>query len=215
MNIPVKNPCVYAITNLVNGKRYIGSTKNLQRRRGGHIRALMAGRHINKHLQSAWDKYGKEAFKFCILCKVNSTDELLDAEQAWLDGFKPEYNKAKNAARPTLGMPGSMKGKHHSLETRSKISKGNTGKKRTDEMKLAQSTLQKKIKRGPMPEHVKQNLIRINTGRKLTAEHKKKLSAAKTGTKRSTASTAKASVSMKRKWSEPEYRAKMKLRPWH
>ena len=50
---------VYKIVNTVNGKIYIGSSKNIDRRWNEHIRVLELNAHNNQHLQNAWNKYGK------------------------------------------------------------------------------------------------------------------------------------------------------------
>ena len=59
---------VYAITNKVNGKAYIGSTITLPRLRWNtHKSALSRGVHHSYKLQSGWNKYGKENFEFLVL----------------------------------------------------------------------------------------------------------------------------------------------------
>ena len=55
-----KNIGIYRITNLINSKFYIGSSSNLKKRLYEHQRELNLGIHTNKHLQSAWNKYGEE-----------------------------------------------------------------------------------------------------------------------------------------------------------
>lgn len=55
---------VYEIRNTLNNKRYIGSSINIYRRWRDHKRMLNLSVHPNKHLQSAWNKYGEK--HFCI-----------------------------------------------------------------------------------------------------------------------------------------------------
>lgn len=53
---------IYQWRNLVNGKVYIGSTKNFTMRKKTHIEALRKNKHHNRHLQSAWRVvHGKQA----------------------------------------------------------------------------------------------------------------------------------------------------------
>lgn len=44
---------IYQIRNIVNGKVYIGSAVNIERRWGMHKNRLKAGQHRNIHLQRA------------------------------------------------------------------------------------------------------------------------------------------------------------------
>jgi len=72
-----------------NGKFYIGSSKDLCRRGAEHLNFLSQGKHCNKHLQNAFNKYGKESFIFEIIEKVNfiNSSELLKLEKEYLDIF--------------------------------------------------------------------------------------------------------------------------------
>lgn len=82
---------IYIITNIVNGKRYIGSSKNIRKRLWKHRSLLRHNKHENKHFQNAWNKYGEDKFVYSVLeqCTI---DVLLDKEQYYIDTLKPEYN---------------------------------------------------------------------------------------------------------------------------
>ena len=53
---------IYLIVNLVNGKRYIGSSVDIYNRLHDHLSNLKHNRAHNAHLQAAWNKYGDKAF---------------------------------------------------------------------------------------------------------------------------------------------------------
>ena len=55
---------IYKILNNINGKIYIGSTKNFNKRWVTHKYLLRLNKHENKHLQYAWNKYGEVHFEF-------------------------------------------------------------------------------------------------------------------------------------------------------
>ena len=105
---------VYTITNTSNGKIYVGSTIHVDRRRLEHFSALKYNKHINKHLQNAYNKYGRESFEFEVIETLEITDsikeDLLAREQFWIDNLKPEYN--------VLLVAGSNLGYHHTDETK-------------------------------------------------------------------------------------------------
>jgi group I intron endonuclease len=89
---------IYKITNIVNGKVYIGSSKNVEDRINKHKSNLKYKIHINKHLLSAWNKYGEENFSFQIL-KQMPLSLLRRAEQFYINKYqsinpKYGYNKA-------------------------------------------------------------------------------------------------------------------------
>jgi group I intron endonuclease len=58
---------IYMIKNMFNNKMYIGKSIDITRRWKKHKSDLNNNRHDNKHLQSAWNKYGQSAFKFSIV----------------------------------------------------------------------------------------------------------------------------------------------------
>lgn len=87
---------IYKITNLVNSKFYIGSAVYFKHRKGVHIYDLKNNRHGNIHLQRAWNKYGKKAFKFELIeeCKK---EILIEREQYYIDKLIPHYNICRTA----------------------------------------------------------------------------------------------------------------------
>jgi group I intron endonuclease len=97
---------IYKITNKVNQKFYIGSTKNFfSKRWWSHRNDLRLQQHGNKYLQRAWDKYGEKSFTFSVLEEDVPEENLYEREQFWIDTTNctdPEigYNIAKLATNP-------------------------------------------------------------------------------------------------------------------
>jgi len=89
---------VYKILNKINNKVYIGSSYNVNKRFKDHIRNLRSNNHINKHLQSSYNKYGEKSFEFIIIVKV-SKSILRKAEQIYINKYQSDnpkygYNKS-------------------------------------------------------------------------------------------------------------------------
>jgi group I intron endonuclease len=77
---------------MINGKFYIGSTKNLYKRSREHYSKLNTGKHPNIKLMNSINKYGIGNFKFEALdinCKI---EDLLVLEGKFIQNLKPEYN---------------------------------------------------------------------------------------------------------------------------
>ena len=108
------NSGIYKITNVANGKFYIGSAVNIKNRFSTHISELNSGTHDNRHLQRAWRKYGKDNFKFEIIENVEDKQLLLEREQFYIDNFNPDYNICRTA--------GNTSGRKATDETKLKIS---------------------------------------------------------------------------------------------
>lgn len=95
---------IYAIVNTVTGRKYIGSTAKLSKRWNDHRFHLRHGSHRNRHLQSAWRKYGEAAFAFVQLEAVIEDGQLIPREQYHLDAHAPlVYNVGACALSPMLG----------------------------------------------------------------------------------------------------------------
>jgi len=171
---------IYMLINNINGKFYIGSTKDFRKRKNSHFTALRRQKHCNKHLQRSFDMYGEKAFSFIRLHEYEPT-ELINNEQEYIDKFKPEYNQSKKAN------PGSAekspehrrkiseanKGKVVSEETKKLISEARIGKPLTPEHKLAVSLgLLGRVQ----SEETRRKIGEANSRRIIKEETRKKLS---------------------------------------
>jgi predicted GIY-YIG superfamily endonuclease len=88
---------IYKIVNLINNKVYIGSSKNIEYRITKHKYNLRQNCHINKHLQSSYNKYGEENFKFEIVT-LTKESILRKAEQIYINSYQslnPKYGYNK------------------------------------------------------------------------------------------------------------------------
>ena len=115
-----KNCGIYAIINQVNGKIYVGSSKDLKHRKQSHFSSLALGNHKNEYLQRSFNKYGKQFFEFKVLeyCKEKN---LLKREQFYIDRYNSTnyscgYNMMLKATKIVM-----------SDEQKEKISKGRKG----------------------------------------------------------------------------------------
>ena len=79
---------IYCIKNKLNNKKYIGSSKSVYYRwKQCHFPDLKSNNHYNRHLQSAWNKYGECNFEFCVIeeCRI---EDLLKREGYWIEFHK-------------------------------------------------------------------------------------------------------------------------------
>jgi group I intron endonuclease len=82
---------IYEFFNLSNGKRYVGSSKDIYNRLHEHYHNLKYNKSHNKHFQSAWNKYGEDSFIYNVL-EYCSQEKQFEREQFYLDFIQPEYN---------------------------------------------------------------------------------------------------------------------------
>ena len=110
---------IYRILNLADGKQYVGSSSNVEKRWNKHKLDLCNNKHHSQYLQNSWNKYGADSFVFELLWKCEP-EECLYEEQIALNYIKCEYN--------TLIVAGSSLGIKRSEETRAKIGAANKTK---------------------------------------------------------------------------------------
>lgn len=65
---------IYAITNIVTSRRYVGSSVDPQRRWTTHRSELRYNRHHCTYLQNSFNKYGEENFVFSIIRCLETND---------------------------------------------------------------------------------------------------------------------------------------------
>jgi group I intron endonuclease len=88
---------IYEIVNLINGKKYIGQSKDVKNRLEQHKSNLIGNRHHNNHLQSSFNKYEIDNFEFNSLVYIRE-DELDKFERNFITIFKtinPNYGYNK------------------------------------------------------------------------------------------------------------------------
>lgn len=167
---------VYKILNKVNGKFYIGSSIDIEKRFKSHRTQLNRGIHNNTYLQNAWDKYGENNFDFLILEIVDDIDILRDRETHYLQTTKCTdhnvgYNLLNNA---NVGL-----GVSASKEVREKISKacsgtknGNYGRKHTSQEleRMYINRWGKDYKKKPRKPYQRKSIDEIKLSRKRQSE---------------------------------------------
>lgn len=106
----MKEPVIYWIRNVANGKFYVGSSTQRYVRWRTHKKKLRANTHHCPHLQAAWNKYGEGSFEFSVVERVVNEADLHAAEDRWLSEHvgKPHcYNAGRRAGAPMRGRTGA------------------------------------------------------------------------------------------------------------
>ncbi len=87
---------VYIIRNIVNGMKYVGSTRHtFFYRFGQHLKDLELRRHHNFLLQRDYNNVGMSGFELDVLEECDAS-ACVEREQFWINELKPEYNIRNN-----------------------------------------------------------------------------------------------------------------------
>lgn len=181
---------VYLRTNLVNGKQYVGQTKNFKRRENNWRDYYT--KYGNKQITSDREKYGLENFKVEILAEVETREEAWDLEQKFTLEYNTKYpngyNMSNGGKSPTgtirteedkMNMSKAQIGKTIPDEIRKKISEGHKGKKPWNTGKHLSEEHRKKISEGNKgkitSDETRKKLSEANKGHKMPESVKKKL----------------------------------------
>jgi hypothetical protein len=140
----VKNLIIYTITNKVNGKVYVGqSRQGLARRKGEHIHRFNLGERDHK-LYRAIRKYGLKNFVFEVICCALKPEHLDALEIEFIEKFN-SYRRGYNM---TCG------GDSVSDETRAKLSAIHKGRKITWYDKVVESRKRRRAEAGPFKRNI-------------------------------------------------------------
>lgn len=96
MGVYKKVAGIYAITNIVSNKKYVGHSRNITKRWDTHKHNLRRNLSQHTHLQNAWNKYGEKMFLFSIIEEMPlglSTQEYEKVETKWVLFFKTHQSK--------------------------------------------------------------------------------------------------------------------------
>lgn len=166
---------IYCIENLVNNKKYIGQSTNIEERWYRHRLALNGGTHYNQHLQGAWDIYGENSFNFYVLqeCSVDQLDSL---EVYYIDLFDSDNNENGYNLES-----GGGANKVVSQETRQKQRDAKLGRTLPDEHKMKISNSLKGHPAYPKSKEGIKRLRDFNTGKIIPQDIRAKISASTIG----------------------------------
>ena len=169
----MKESGVYKITNTVNGKIYIGSSIDVERRIRQHTWKLKHGTHKNRHLQYAYNKYGAENFIIEII-EFCEAEKCIEREQFYLDFYTP-FNIENGYNIRTIAE--SQLGIKFSEESIKKLSESHKGYKPTLQARKNQSSAMMGRK---VSDETREKLRAKNIGKKMSKEACAKISVALT-----------------------------------
>lgn len=161
---------IYRITNLINGKTYIGQ----------HKYKVLNDSYMGsgKRLIKAQKKYGIENFKKDILVFNISKKEHIDLLEKTFIVSEREKVGVEDCYNLADGGEGGFDGGPHYEEWKRKISEAEKGKKLSEETKRRISN---SLKWHSVSEETRKKLSESNKGKKLSEETRKKMSESKKG----------------------------------
>jgi group I intron endonuclease len=96
------NSGIYIIKNIIDGKVYVGSAKDFNKRKLRHFNDLKKNKHSSIKLQRAYNKYGESNFIFEEIERFEYSIEIKDREQYWIEKLNSKVN-GYNIADATFG----------------------------------------------------------------------------------------------------------------
>ena len=96
IDVNFKGCGIYCIENMINNKKYVGSSKNVYQRLHKHRNQLMHSKHDNSYLQASVDKYGLDNFE-CYVLEESTIENMFIREQEYIDSGNYIYNLNKKA----------------------------------------------------------------------------------------------------------------------
>jgi group I intron endonuclease len=168
---------IYVIENIKNGKVYIGKSIRYTNRKKEHIKELDNNSHWNRHLQSAYNLYGIDAFDFYILYITDSEKDLNESEIFFINWYKSldlNYNIDIGGKGPT----------ERSDETRRLISEKGKGRIQSEESKRKRSISMKESWKNKTEEEKKERSKKISEskmGHEVSEEQREKQRSSMTG----------------------------------
>ena len=220
--------CIYKITNKINGKGYIGFTKNFGNRMKGHL--YTANKGVGQAIHAAIRKYGWDNFsKEELYCSTNK-QHTLDMEDVFINIHETKGIKGYNVRRG--GQSGPPKGKWsaesraknsaskmgHSVSatTREKLRLANKGKyfghNRGNSKIMSREVIEKARQANLGSAHSQEHKTKISSsmlGRRCSEETRKRMSAAQKGRIKSQEQRKKLSDAISKLWQCNEYRQHM------
>lgn len=182
---------VYTITNILDGKMYIGCATDVNIRLGHHRNDLIGNKHQNTHLQNAFNKVGESNFIFEVLEECEE-QFIYSQEHYWCTILNVHNRLYGYNLRPTKpdGKAGCAESTREKIRLSIKLKNSsydihpNVGYKHREESKIKMSNSKKGIK--PKKENVLKGIeTRKNNGKKWhTEETISKMSKSKLGKKR-------------------------------
>jgi group I intron endonuclease len=173
----MQNKCViYKILCKSNNKFYVGRAVNFKKIMCIHKSRLRNNKHVNKHLQNLWNKYGEDNFEFLIL-ETCEREQVCNREQYYLDLYinldncvnisKSSNNNTSSATFETrLKISASNKGKKLSQSTKDLLSIRHKGKKLSSITKEKIKAARAKQVMLPHEENTKLKISKANSGQK-------------------------------------------------
>ncbi len=106
---------VYLIINKQTGEFYIGSVSGLEKtttftaRKNAHSSGFRNNRYITAYLQNSWNKWGENNFTFIVIKPMDNhtPQEIIDAEQWFIDNWEPKFNMSETAGFVTRTKDGT------------------------------------------------------------------------------------------------------------